>query len=115
MYQFSYAEVIEDDPGHARRTERMALDHAIELLRLAKEKGPRSREAIDALHFVRSLWTIFIDDLAGSGNDLPEPARAGLISIGLWIVKEAEQIRLDRSHNFSGISDICAMIRDGLV
>lgn len=115
MYQFSYAEVIEDDLGHARRMERMALEHAIDLLRQAEAKGPKSREAVDALHFLRSLWTLFIDDLASPGNDLPDQLRASLISIGLWIIKEAEAIRLEKSANFAGIIDICTIIRDGLV
>ena len=40
--------------------------------------------------------------------------RADLISIGLWIMREAEQIRLEKSSNFKGIIEVSAAIRDGL-
>jgi flagellar protein FlaF len=40
--------------------------------------------------------------------------RAQLISIGLWITRELEAIRLGKSDNFAGIAQICAIIRDGL-
>jgi flagellar protein FlaF len=114
MYQFSYAEILQDDPHEARFRERGALEHAIELLRKAEEKGPQSRESIEALFFLRKLWTVLIEDLSNPENGLPESLRADLISIGLWIMKEADLIRSDKSRNFSGISEICAIIRDGL-
>jgi flagellar protein FlaF len=63
---------------------------------------------------VRQLWTILIEDLAHPENDLPEALRADLISIGLWVTKEAEQIRQKKSANFAGVIDICSIIRDGL-
>jgi flagellar protein FlaF len=37
-----------------------------------------------------------------------------LISIGLWIMREAEQIRLEKSSNFRGIIEVSTAIRDGL-
>ena len=36
------------------------------------------------------------------------------VSIGLWIMREAEAIRLGRSNNFAGIIEITTLIRDGL-
>ena len=114
MYQFSYAEILQDDPHEARLRERGAFEHAIELLRKAEEKGPQSREGIEALYFLRKLWTVLIEDLANPENGLPESLRADLISIGIWIMKEADLIRSDKSRNFSGISEICTIIRDGL-
>ena len=36
------------------------------------------------------------------------------ISIGIWILKEIDRIRLRESHNFKGIADIITIIRDGL-
>jgi flagellar protein FlaF len=45
---------------------------------------------------------------------LPQALRADLISIGLWIMREAEQIRLEKSANFKGIIEVSAAIRDGL-
>jgi len=114
MYHFSYAEVLEEAPKDARQRERMAIERAIELLELAEAKGPRSREAIDALDFVRRLWGMLIEDLANPENDLPKALRADLISIGLWIMREAEKIRQEESQNFRGLIDIIRAIGDGL-
>ena len=114
MYQFSYAEIVEDCPTDARQREREAFDHAVGLLKVAEEKGPNTREAVNALHFTRQLWTILIDDLSQPENDRPEKLRADLISIGLWVMREADEIRLGRSQNFAGIGEVCTIIRDGL-
>jgi flagellar protein FlaF len=88
MYQFSYAEVLDETPRGARERERHAISH--------------------------SLWGAFLEDLASPDNDLPQKLRADLISIGLWIMRECEQIRLEKSSNFKGIIEVSAAIRDGL-
>lgn len=114
MYQFSYAEVLDDTPQGARQRERQAIDHSIELLEAADKAGPQSREAVEALLFVRKLWAILVEDLAKPENDLPQKLRADLISIGLWVMREAEQIRLEKSANFKGMIEVSQSIRDGL-
>lgn len=114
MYRFSYAEVLEEKPADARERERLAIGRAVDLLRIAEEKGARSREAVEALVFVRRLWGMLIEDLADPGNDLPQVLRADLISIGLWIMRETEQIRLERSDSFRGLIDVISAIGDGL-
>jgi flagellar protein FlaF len=114
MYQFSYAEVLEDNPHDSRDREREALEHAINLLQLAKQKGLNSREAIDALHYVRKLWMILIEDLANPENDLPDVLKADLINVGIWITRETDMIRVGKSENFEGLIDMCGIIRDGL-
>ncbi len=114
MYQSSYAEVLEDDQTAARQIEALALGRAIEMLgRAAAAKSP-SREGVEALHFTRQLWMTFINELASPENALPAAVRANMISIGLWVLREAEAIRLETSTNYAGIADICAIIRDGL-
>lgn len=114
MYQFSYSEVADESPREMRGLERRVLDQAIALLRIARDKGPGSRELIDALFFYRRLWSIFMDDLANPENELPEELRAGLISIGIWIVKEIEFIRSGKSTDLTGMIEISEIIRDGL-
>lgn len=115
MYQFSYSEVIEDDPHQARERERHALDQAVRLLRAAERQGPASRECAEALLFLRQVWTILIDDLAGADNGLPESLRASLISIGIWVMRQSDEIRLDRSRDFQGLIAVNETIRDGLI
>jgi flagellar protein FlaF len=114
MYQFSYSEVLDERPKSAREREQMAIDHSIVLLRAAAEAGVSSREAVEATLYIRRLWSIFIEDLAKPENDLPGSLRADLISIGLWIMREAEQIRLEKSDNFKGLIEVSTSIRDGL-
>jgi flagellar protein FlaF len=114
MYQFSYAEIVEDTCGEARLRERQALEHAIGLLCAARDAGPESRESIEALRFVCTLWGVLIEDLASPENDLPESLRAGLISIGLWIMREADNIRAGRTVSYDDLIEINQTICDGL-
>ena len=115
MYQFPYAEVLDETPQSARQRERQAIDRSIELLQAAERAGAQSRESVEALLFTRKLWGVLIEDLAHAENDLPQQLRADLISIGLWIIREAEQIRLEKSNNFKGIVEVSETIRDGLL
>jgi flagellar biosynthesis activator protein FlaF len=115
MYQFSYAEILDDSPKEARERERVAMDRAIELLQAAERVGVNSREANEAAQFVRRLWAALIEDLSKSENALPQSLRADLISVGLWVMREAEQIRLGKSTNFKGIIEVSAQVREGLV
>lgn len=114
MYQFSYAEVLDDAPASAREREHQAIERSIELLRAAEKAGVRSRECVEAVLYVRRLWNFFLEDLALPDNELPKPLRADLISIGLWVLKEIDQIRLEKSENFKGLIDVSEQIRDGL-
>ena len=68
MYNFSYAEVLDDDPKEMRAREREALNRSIDMLEKAEAAGPNSREAVDANHFTLKLWSILIDDLGKEYN-----------------------------------------------
>ena len=114
MYQHCYAEVLEDDQQEARQIEARALDHAATLLMRADALPIPSIAGVQALHFTRELWMTFMTELAAPENALPDTLRANLISIGIWVLKEAEAIRLQQSTNYAGIADICTIIRDGL-
>ena len=114
MYKIAYNEVLEESPKEERAQERTALERSIAMLEAAQAAGPGSREAVDAILFVRKLWGIFIEDLATPENALPQKLRADLISIGLWVMRESEEIRLGRSANFVGIIDVSRTISEGL-
>ena len=115
MYQFSYAEVLEDDQAAARRIEYDALDRVTAMLRRAAAIPHPSREGIEALHYTRQLWMALVNEVTAPENALAPELRGRIASIGIWILKEAEAIRLGSSTNYAGIADICAMIRDGLL
>ncbi|HRO50001.1 MAG TPA: flagellar biosynthesis regulator FlaF [Hyphomicrobium sp.] len=114
MYKIAYNEVLDESPREARLQERTALERSIAMLQDAERAGPGSREAIDAIFFVRKLWGIFIEDLAAPENGLPQKLRADLISVGLWVMRESEEIRLGRSANFAGLIDVSRTISEGL-
>ena len=80
----------------------------------ARDKGPDSREAIDAIQFMNRVWTTFVEDLGNPDNELPKELRANLISIGLWLLREAEEVRQGRSQNFDGLIEVSQIIRDGM-
>lgn len=114
MYQFSYAEVQTDSVADARDRERQLLTRSVDLLVEAREHGPRSMQAVEALHFLNRIWTTLIQDLGSAENELPEELRANLISIGLWLLREAEEVRQGRSTNFEGLIEVSQIIRDGI-
>lgn len=114
MYQQRYAEIADDSSLNARGRERKALEIAIEKLRAAKAGGPQSPESFDATNYLRRLWTIFLLDLSNEENGLPETLRASLISIGLWVRREADQVDSGASANYDGLIAINQLIADGL-
>jgi flagellar protein FlaF len=114
MYQFSYADIQTDSVADAKDRERQLLTRSINLLVTAKAVGSDSMEAIEAIHFMNRVWTSFVEDLGSADNALPKELRANLISIGLWLLREAEEVRQGRSDNFEGLIEVSQIIRDGI-
>ena len=114
MYQFSYADIQTDSVADAKDRERQLLTRSIDLLTSAAASGRDSQEAVEALHFTNRVWTTFVEDLGSADNALPKELRANLISIGLWLLREAEDIRQGRADNFEGLIEVSQIIRDGI-
>ncbi|MGO8952857.1 MAG: flagellar biosynthesis regulator FlaF [Rhodomicrobium sp.] len=114
MYQNSYGEVLEGASQTVRANERAAIVHSIRLLERAEEAGPGSREAAEAVLFLRRLWEFFLLHLANSESQLPKKLRADLISIGIWLLKEAERIKRGEAKDFKALKEISQTIADGL-
>ena len=114
MYQFSYADIQTDSVADAKDRERQLLSRSIDLLTTARQRGQQSTEAIEAIQFMNRVWTSFIEDLGSAENQLPVELRANLISIGLWLLREAEEVRQGRSENFEGLIEVSQIIRDGV-
>ena len=114
MYEFAYNEIVEESSQSMRAQEARALDRVISMLKEADEAGPHSRQAIHALYQLRTLWTVFLEDLNHADNALPESLRARLISIGIWVIKEIERLRSGEVKDFSSLIEINQIIRDGL-
>ena len=114
MYQFSYADIQTDSVADAKDRERQLLTRSIDLLVAARAVGHDSMEAIEAIHFLNRVWSSLIEDLGSPDNALPKELRANLISIGLWLIREAEDLRQGRSDNFDGLIEVSQIIRDGI-
>ena len=114
MYQFSYADIQTDSVADAKDRERQLLTKSIDLLTAANLAGVDSQEAVEAIHFMNRVWTSFVEDLGSSDNALPKELRANLISIGLWLLREGEDVRQGRSNNFEGLIEVSQIIRDGI-
>ena len=111
----AYETVVEDSGYEARGRERQALSLGIDRLeRLQKEPRFSMEDQVESLLYVRRLWTIFIEDLAHPENGLPEQLRADIISIGLWVVKEADRLREEKSNDVVQLIEINRLIRDAL-
>jgi flagellar protein FlaF len=114
MYESTYSAMLEDTTEQIRDNERRAFDTAISKLRLAQQAGRGTRESVEALLFVNRLWTILLEDLADQGNGLPDSLKASLISIGIWMLRRAEDIRQGRVDDFSALIEVSETIRKGL-
>lgn len=114
MYQFSYDDIQADSVADARDRERQLLTRSIDMLSAAAAVGHGSQEAVEALYFTNRVWSTFLEDLGSSDNALPKEIRANLISIGLWLLRETEDIRQSRTNNFEGLIEVSQIIRDGI-
>lgn len=115
MYRLQYAAILEDDQAAARERERTALSRSIVLMELADACGAKPVDAANAISFTNKLWTVLIEDLADTGNGLPKALRAQIISVGIWILRELEDIRNGKVTGFADVKAVSTSIRDGLL
>lgn len=45
-----------------------------------------------AVHWNRRLWLTLQSDCAVEGNKLPDPVRAGIISLAIWVDKHSRRV-----------------------
>ena len=114
MFQSIYSEMAAETTASIRDNEHAAFERCIDLLKAAERCGTGSRESIEALLWVSRLWGILLEDLATEGNGLPDELRASLISIGIWALRRAEDIRQGRSEDFSALIEVSQSISNGL-
>jgi flagellar protein FlaF len=114
MYNQFYEEVAEEASDRIRQDEQRAFRHCIGLLEKARKAGNGTRESIEAIFFLNRLWGVLMEDLASSSNELPEELRAKLISIGIWILRYAEELRNGRLSDFMPLIEVSECISKGL-
>lgn len=113
MIVLRYSEIDEDSAVDARARERELLDRSIAMLIKAREEGATSMASVEAIHFTIRFWSAILEDLANPENSFTEELRAGIISVGIWILRECERVRQGESDNLTGIIDVTKIIREG--
>jgi flagellar biosynthesis activator protein FlaF len=114
MYKRIYDEIAEDTSQKIRYNEVHALNHSIDLMVKAKAAGNGTRESIEAVFFASRLWGVLLEDLASAENGLPTELKAKIISIGIWILKYVESLRLGKKKDFQPLIDVSQIILAGL-
>lgn len=114
MFNLAYAESAEDDQGEARSQEYQALEYSIGVMEASTKDPISSAKRIKAIFDTANVWTLLLEDLGSPENDYPNELKAGLISIGIYILKQLQAMRDDSSVSFSAIIDITKTIKEGL-
>jgi flagellar biosynthesis activator protein FlaF len=114
MFESSYGEMMADTTANIRDNERLAFERSIDLLKIARDKGRGSRESVEALVFANRLWSVLLSDLADADNGYPDTLKASLISIGIWILRQTEEIRQGRVDDFTSLIEVSETISRGL-
>ena len=115
MYRRFYSEIIEDAPQLARANERAVMLHSIQLLDRAEKAGPKTRQAVEALLFLRRLWEFFLVIFGKSENQLPQKLHAGSYLVGIGVLRQADAISRGNSNDFASLKEISQTIADGLL
>lgn len=114
MYQNLYTEMAAETNQSIRDNERLAFERSVELLQSAQAKGRGSIDSVKALLFASQLWGVLMEDLAHPDNALPDELKASILSIGIWMLRRAEDIRQGRSDDFASMIEVSRMIAAGL-
>ena len=66
-----------------------------------------------ALDWNRRLWSTLANDCANPANGLPQPVRAQIISLSLWVSKHTSQV-MRRREEVGPLIDVNRIIMQGL-
>ena len=68
---------------------------------------------VDALDWNRRLWATLGADCANTGNQLPAPLRASIISLSIWVSKHTTLV-IRNQEDFEPLIEVNRMIMQGL-
>ncbi len=68
---------------------------------------------MEALHWNRQLWSALAVDCSASDNALPQPVRASIISLSIWVNKHTSAV-MRKEEDFAPLIEINRMIMQGL-
>lgn len=114
MFNLAYAEAAEGDQGEARSEEYQAMEYSIGVMEASRRDPSSAGKRIKAIYDTANVWTMLMEDLAHPDNAYPNELKAGLISIGIYILKQLQAMRGDSSVSFAPIIDVTRTIKEGL-
>ena len=114
MFHQSYLDTIEDSRELTRSREQEAFRNAIRAMEKAQAEPGDAATRARAIFEIGRLWSFLLEDLASSENAYPPELRAQLISIGIYVLRQCENLRKDDSAEFSGLIEISRSIEQGL-
>jgi flagellar protein FlaF len=79
----------------------------------AQSAGASGNGLIDALDWNRRLWSTLAVDCMDEGNKLPNPLRAQIISLSIWVTKYSSQV-MQQGASLEPLIDINRSIMQGL-
>ena len=109
----SYDDILLDAGPDGRAREAELLARSAALMRAADAPGASPAAAAKAARFAERLWSRLIEDLGSPGNALDPALRADLISIGLFVMRTADDARLGRGE-FRPAMEVTETLRRGL-
>ena len=68
---------------------------------------------MEALHWNRQLWSALVIDCSQPNNTLPQPLRASIISLSLWVGRHTSAI-MRKEEDLAPLIEINRMIMQGL-
>jgi len=78
---------LETDP---RKTEYLLFEQVTRDLEASKAKPKEDSEFLRALDDNRRLWHALEEDLARPQNQLPDPLKAQIISVAIWVERHSK-------------------------
>lgn len=97
-----------------REAEYRLFGQVTRALMAASEIPPEDiRGRIDALDWNRRLWSALATDCSDSGNTLPMPLRAQIISLSLWVGRHTSAV-IRREEEIEPLIDINRIMMQGL-
>jgi flagellar protein FlaF len=83
------------------------------LIRMKEQGRDNVVDLAEALHKNRRLWTLLAQDCASPENALPQPVRAQIISLSIWVSKHSSGV-LQNGDDIDPLIDVNRSIMQGL-
>lgn len=100
-----------DDP---RDTEYRLLAQVTAAMIAARDNSSKDlRDTIDAVLWNSRIWSAFRVDLSAEDNQLPKDLRASLLSLSIWVEREAHAV-MDGQSNLDALIEVNRNIMAGL-